>query len=222
VHLVAGADVAYSRDGRWACAAVVLVAVPGCRVVESAMAVGRPAFPYVPGYLAVREGPLLMTAFVRLSHRPDLCLFDGHGLAHPRRFGLACHLGLLLDLPSVGCAKSLLAGDHRALGRARGAWTPIHLDGDEVGAAVRTRAGVKPLFVSPGYRIGVRAAVRWVLACSRFRVPEPIRLAEQLANHVRNVEALRAAGAGTGALPRGASERNASWASRRTRSSCPT
>jgi deoxyribonuclease V len=188
VRLVAGADVAYRRDGRRAWAAVVLMALPGGHVVESATAVGRPAFPYVPAYLAFREGPLLVAAFDRLSHRPDLCLFDGHGLAHPRRFGLACHLGALLDLPSVGCAKSLLAGRYREPPRRRGAWTSIHLDGDEVGAAVRTRAGVKPLFVSPGHRVGVRAAVRWVLACSRFRVPEPIRLAEQLANHLRKVE----------------------------------
>jgi deoxyribonuclease V len=190
VRLVAGADVAYRRDGRWAWAAVVLVALPRCGVVEAGTAAGKPAFPYVPGYLALREGPLLLAAFQRLSHRPDLCLFDGHGLVHPRRFGLACHLGLLLDLPSIGCAKSWLVGDHRAPGRARGAWTPIHLDRDEVGAVVRTRAGVKPLFVSPGHRIGVRAAARWVLACSRFRMPEPIRLAEQLANHLRNVDEL--------------------------------
>jgi deoxyribonuclease V len=185
VRLVAGTDVAYRRDGRWAWAAVVLVAWPGGDVVESATAAGPPAFPYVPAYLAFREGPLLLAAFERLSRRPDLCLFDGHGLAHPRRFGLACHVGVLLDLPSVGCAKSLLVGTYREPARKRGAWTPIRLDGDAVGAVVRTRAGVKPLFVSPGHRIGVRAAVRWALACSRFRVPEPIRLAEQLANRLR-------------------------------------
>lgn len=187
-RLVAGADIAYRPDGQWAFAAVVLVTFPGLCVVDSAMAAGRPAFPYVAGYLAFREGPLLLAAFARLSQRPDLCLFDGHGLAHPRRFGLACHLGVLLDLPSVGCAKSLLTGEYRDPGRARGDWTPIHLDGDEVGAAVRTRAGVKPLFVSPGHRVGLRPAIRWVLACSRFRVPEPIRLADQLANRLRRVE----------------------------------
>jgi deoxyribonuclease V len=125
-----------------------------------------------------------MAAFDRLSRRPDLCLFDGHGRAHQRRFGLACHMGVLLDLPSVGWAKSLLTGHYREPGRPRGAWTSVRLDGDEVGAAVRTRAGVRPLLVSPGHRIGVRSAVR----CSRFRVPELIRLAEQLANHRREVE----------------------------------
>lgn len=188
VRLVAGADLAYRRDGRWAWAAVVLIALPECRVVESATAAGPSTFPYVPGYLTFREGPLLLAAFRRLTRRPDLCLFDGQGLAHPRRFGLACHMGVLLDLPSVGCAKSLLVGDYREPGPARGAWRPIYLAGDEVGAAVRTRAGVKPLFVSPGHRIGVRAAVRWVLACSRFRVPEPIRHAERLVNRLRRSE----------------------------------
>jgi deoxyribonuclease V len=192
VRLVAGADLAYRSDGGWAWAAVTLLAWPECRVVECATAAGQPAFPYVPGYLTFREGPLLLAAFQRLSRRPDICLFDGHGLAHPRRFGLACHMGVLLGLPSVGCAKSLLVGTYRAPGSTRGAWSPIHLDGDEVGAAVRTRARVTPLFVSPGHRIGVRAAVRWVLACSRFRVPEPIRHAEQVANRLRAAGAMAA------------------------------
>ncbi len=167
-------------------AAVVVLAVPEGRVVESATAAGPPSFPYVPGDLTFREGPLLLAAFRRLAHRPNLCLFDGQGLAHPRRFGLAFHMGVLLDLPSVGCAKSLLVGDYREPGLARGAWRPIYLDDDQVGAAVRTRTGAKPLFVSPGHRIGVRTAIRWVLACSRFRVPEPIRQAEQVVNRLRS------------------------------------
>lgn len=185
VRLVAGADLAYRADGRWAWAAVVLLSVPDGRLVESATAAGPPHFPYVPGYLSFREGPLLLAAFKRLRERPDLCLFDGQGLAHPRRFGLACHLGVLLDLPSVGCAKSLLVGKYDEPGPARGDWSPLRVNGDVVGAVLRTRSGVKPVFVSPGHRIGVRQAVRWVLACSRFRVPEPIRLAEQLVNRLR-------------------------------------
>ncbi len=182
---MAGADLAYRPDGRWAWAAVVLVELPEGRLVESATAAGRPRFPYVPAYLTFREGPLLLAAFRRLRRRPDLCLFDGQGLAHPRRFGLACHMGLLLDLPSVGCAKSLLVGEHGEPGRARGAWSPIRDEGERVGAAVRTRAGVRPLFVSPGHRIGLAGAIRWALACSRYRVPEPIRLAEQLVNRLK-------------------------------------
>lgn len=185
VRLLAGADLAYHPEGSRAWAAVVLLAWPELTVVEAATAAGRPRFPYVPGYLTFREGPLLLAAFRRLRRRPDLCLFDGAGLAHPRRFGLACHMGVLLGLPSVGCAKSLLVGTYREPGPARGAWSPILLEGAPVGAAVRTRAGVAPVFVSPGHRIGLPAAVRWVLACARYRVPEPIRLAEQLVNRLR-------------------------------------
>lgn len=188
VRLVAGADLAYRPDGRWAWAAMVLVALPEGRLVESATAAGPPPFPYVPGYLSFREGPLILAAFKRLRARPDLCLFDGQGLAHPRRFGLACHLGVLLGLPSVGCAKSLLVGEYRDPGPERGDWSPLSLDGDQVGAVLRTRASVKPIFVSPGHRIGVREAIRWVLACSRFRVPEPIRLAEHVVNRLRQEE----------------------------------
>lgn len=186
---MAGADLAYRADGRCAWAAVVVMAWPDGRVVETATAAGPPRFPYVPGYLTFREGPLLLAAFRRLRQRPDLCLFDGQGLAHPRRFGLACHLGLLLDLPSIGCAKSLLVGEHRDPGPTRGDWAPIRFGGSRVGAAVRTRAGVKPVFVSPGHRIGLPQAVRWVLACSHFRVPEPIRAAEQIVNRLRREEA---------------------------------
>lgn len=185
VRLVAGADLAYREDGRWAWAAVVLWTWPDGAVIETATAAGRPRFPYVPGYLTFREGPLLLAAFRRLRRRPDLCLFDGAGLAHPRRFGLACHMGVLLGLPSIGCAKSLLVGTCGEPGPARGAWCPILLDRARVGAAVRTRIGVAPVFVSPGHRIGLAASVRWVLACSRYRVPEPIRLAEQVVNRLR-------------------------------------
>ncbi len=192
VRLVAGADVAYREDGRRAWAAVMLWAWPEGTVVETATAVGRPRFPYVPGYLTFREGPLLLAAFRRLRRQPDLCLFDGAGLAHPRHFGLACHLGVLLGLPSIGCAKSLLVGTCAEPRPTRGAWHPIVLNGARVGAAVRTRAGVTPLFVSPGHRIGVAASVRWVLACSRYRVPEPIRLAEQVVNRLRREDAGRA------------------------------
>ncbi len=185
VRLVAGADLAYRADGRWAWAAVVLVSYPEGRLVATATASGPPPFPYVPGYLSFREGPLVLRAFARLPARPDLCLFDGHGLAHPRRFGLACHLGLLLDVPSVGCAKSVLVGEYTEPGPRRGDWTPLRLDGRWVGAAVRVRPRVRPLYVSPGHRIGLTSAIRWVLACSRFRVPEPIRLAEQVVNRLR-------------------------------------
>jgi deoxyribonuclease V len=182
---VAGADLAYRADGSRAWAAVVLWSPRDGAVVETVTATGRPRFPYVPGYLSFREGPLLLRAFRRLRRRPDLVLFDGQGIAHPRGLGLASHLGVLLDLPSVGCAKSRLVGDHREPGPRRGDSTPLVLAGRGVGAVVRTRDGVKPLWVSPGHRIGIRQAVRWTLACCRTRVPEPIRLAEQVVNRLK-------------------------------------
>jgi deoxyribonuclease V len=140
----------------------------------------------VPGYLSFREGPLLLRAFGRLRRMPDLVLFDGQGIAHPRGLGLASHMGVLLDLPSVGCAKSRLVGEHGEPGRRRGDWTPLYLDGRRVGAVLRTRDGVKPLWISPGHRVGLRQAVKLALACCRTRVPEPIRLAEQVVNRLRD------------------------------------
>jgi deoxyribonuclease V len=183
--LVAGADIAYGAAGRRAWAAVVLVSVADGAVVETAVASGRPRFPYVPGYLSFREGPLLLAAFRRLRRRPDAAIFDGQGIAHPRGLGLASHLGVLLGLPTVGCAKSRLVGEHDEPGPRRGDSTPLRLGGRPVGAVVRTRAGVRPVFVSPGHRIGIRQAVACVLAVSRTRVPEPIRLAEQVVNRLR-------------------------------------
>jgi deoxyribonuclease V len=185
VGLVAGADLAYEPDGVRAWAAVTLVSVPDGTVVETATASARPRFPYVPGYLSFREGPLLLEAFRQLNRTPELCLFDGQGLAHPRRFGLACHMGVLLGLPSVGCAKSRLVGEHAEPGPRRGDWASLRLDGRIVGAVLRTREGVSPIYVSPGHRIGLRRAIRWVLALSRTRVPEPIRLAEAAVNRLR-------------------------------------
>lgn len=176
---------AFSPDGRTAWAGVVVVSLPELLLVESACVLGRVTFPYVPGYLSFREGPHLLRAFARLKRRPDLILFDGQGIAHPRGFGLASHLGVLLNCPSVGCAKSRLVGEHGEPGPERGARVPLRDDGRTVGAVVRTRDGVRPLYVSIGHRISLRAAIRWTLACCRFRVPEPIRLAEQLVNRMR-------------------------------------
>ena len=185
VRLVAGADLAYLGDGSRAWAAVVLWSPADGRVVETVTVSGRPRFPYVPGYLSFREGPLLLRAFKRLQRTPDLVLFDGQGIAHPRGLGLASHMGVLLDLPSVGCAKSRLVGEHGEPGPRRGDWSPLLIEGRRAGAVLRTRAGVKPLWISPGHRIGIGQAVRWALACCRTRVPEPIRLAEQAVNRLK-------------------------------------
>jgi len=186
VRRVAGADLSYDRGSDRFFAAVVVLELPGLEVVEEATAKGRSPFPYIPGLLSFREGPLLVRAFRRLKERPDLAIFDGHGIAHMRGFGIACHLGLLLDLPSVGCAKSRLVGEHGEPGRRVGASAPLVHEGRRVGAVVRTRRGTKPVFVSPGHRISIPAAVRRVLeCCAGYRLPEPTRQAHLLANRIR-------------------------------------
>lgn len=179
---VAGCDVAYSADGRRGWGAVILLIYPSLEVVEERIAEGEVRFPYIPGLLSFREGPLLLKAFSRLRGEPDLVFFDGHGLAHPRRFGLASHLGLWLERPSIGCAKSRYIGTYEEPGRERGARTPLMAAGGEViGAVLRTRTGVKPVFVSAGHLIDLDEAVRFTLEVSgRYRLPRPIRLAHNL------------------------------------------
>jgi deoxyribonuclease V len=186
VRLVAGADISYSRKSDRFFAAVVVLSVPGLDVVEEITLQGKSPFPYIPGLLSFREGPLLMRAFKRIKERPDLAIFDGHGIAHMRRFGIASHLGLLLDLPSIGCAKSRLVGSHEEPGPEVGDQTPLLHEGRKVGAVLRTRQGVKPVYVSCGHRIGLAAAVRWVLETGAgYRLPEPTRQAHLLSNRAR-------------------------------------
>ena len=188
VRLVAGADVAYSRRSRRMYAAVVLVQLPSLEVVELAEWYGRATFPYIPGLLTFREIPPLLEAFRRLRMQPDALLFDGQGLAHPRRFGLACHGGLLFDRPSVGCAKSRLVGEHGRVGAKRGSSAVLTYEGTRVGRTVlRTRRGVRPVYVSPGHLVDRLSAVELVLACTgRFRIPEPIRLAHHATTALRH------------------------------------
>ncbi len=178
-RLVAGADVAYDKASGRCFAAVVVMRPPGMEVVETARAVGATSFPYVPGLLTFREGPVLLEAFAGLRIRPDLVIFDGQGIAHPRRFGLASHMGYLLDIPSVGCAKSILVGEHPPLGPEAGSVAWMVHKGERVGAALRTRDNVRPVYVSPGHRVGFRPAIRLVLSVvTKFRVPEPTRIAD--------------------------------------------
>jgi deoxyribonuclease V len=184
IRMVAGLDAAYWEDGgigRGRAAAVVL-SFPDLEVVERATADTEVAFPYVPGLLSFREAPALLAALERLTTRPDVLLCDGQGYAHPRRFGLACHLGLYLGRPSIGCAKTRLIGTHDEPGPDRGDSAAL-MDGvEEIGAVVRTRARTRPVYVSVGYRIDLPTAVAVVLRCARgYRLPEPIRLADQLA-----------------------------------------
>lgn len=186
VRLVAGADVAFERGHGRAVGVVVLLSYPDLTVVER-VAIETPVrFPYVPGLLSFRETPVLIEAFARLSRRPDLLLVDGHGYAHPRRFGFACHLGLLLNLPTIGVAKSRLIGEAGTVAGPRGSRADLR-DGDEVvGSLLRTRQGVRSIFVSVGQRISLADAEVWALRCARgARVPEPTRLADLAAGEAK-------------------------------------
>lgn len=192
---VAGLDCAFSKADERVFAAVVVLDVLRCRgsdggfdlaVAETATASMRLDFPYIPGLLSFREAPACLAAVRKLMCRPELFLVDGQGLAHPRRLGLACHLGLFLDTPTIGCAKSRLIGTSDEPGAEKGAHRPL-CDGDEVvGAAVRTRSSVKPLFVSVGHRCRLDDAIRLTLACTtKYRLPEPTRLAHQAVSRLK-------------------------------------
>ena len=189
VRLVAGADVSYNRGDDRLFAAVVVLQIPGMEIVEVSTVMARASFPYIPGLLSFREAPPLVETFRRLQRRPDAVIFDAQGIAHPRRFGLASHLGLLIDLPSIGCAKSRLIGEGRAPGFRKGSWTPLRLEGRRVGAILRTRERVNPVYVSSGHRMGLPAAIRIVLGCAtRYRLPEPTRQAHIAVNRLRRAE----------------------------------
>jgi deoxyribonuclease V len=183
---VAATDVSFDRGGEELYAAVVVVRAGTFELVERVGVAGPAAFPYVPGLLSFREAPALIEAFARLRARPDVVLCDGQGIAHPRRLGIASHLGLWLDLPTVGCAKSRLCGRYDEPGPDRGDRSPLVDRGDVVGAVVRTRPRVKPLFVSPGHRCDLEGAVGLVLATlDKVRLPVPGRLAHAYVNDIR-------------------------------------
>ncbi|CAO5187684.1 Endonuclease V [Frankia sp. AiPs1] len=185
VTTVAGFDVAYDTESDVVAGAVVVLAAPGWEVVASATVVGRAAFPYVPGLLSFRELPPLLDAWEKilpdLTAPPDLLVCDGHGIAHPRRFGLACHLGVTLDLPTIGVAKTPFVGEHTSPGKHRGDRSPIVLDGEALGAALRTRDRVREVYLSVGHRSNLESACRWVLElCPQYRLPETTRAADRL------------------------------------------
>ena len=180
IKTVAGVDASY-RGGQARAAAVVL-GFPALEPLEQAVCQMPVSFPYVPGLLSFREAPVILEALSRLKTTPDVLIVDGHGLAHPRRFGLACHLGVLLELPSLGCAKSILIGEAAPPGEAPGDASELIWQGELLGMALRTRAFARPVYVSVGHRIDLPSAVRVVLACgSGYRSPEPTRLAHRLA-----------------------------------------
>ena len=178
---VAGLDVAYAESGDRLAAAVTVLDAATLVVVDEAVSVGRPAFDYVPGLFAFRELPALLAALERLTVRPDLLVCDGHGLAHPRRFGLACHLGVVTGLPAIGVGKTPLVGEWDGPGPDRGAWAPLRDGGEVVGRVLRTRDEVKPVFVSVGHRMSLANAADRVLALTpRYRLPETTRTADRL------------------------------------------
>lgn len=184
--LIAGADVSYSKGDDTFFSGVVVLKMPKMAVVEEATAMGKVDFPYIPGLLSFREAPILIKAFERINNVPDVIIFDGQGIAHPRGLGLASHMGLVLDVPSIGCAKSKLVGSYKPMGNESGEYSPMMLKGDVVGAVVRTKNNVLPVFVSPGHKMDIRSAVEIVLkACRGYKLPEPTRLAHLLVNKVR-------------------------------------
>jgi deoxyribonuclease V len=184
IHLVAGVDASYGPGVTFA--AAVLLAFPSLEIIDRAVAEMSLDFPYIPGLLSFREAPAILAALEKLSISPDMLIADGHGLAHPRRFGLACHLGIWLDLPSIGCAKSILVGEMAPLRGEAGGTAPLTSDDELVGVALRTRTDVKPVYISIGHRMDLESAVRITLTCSKgYRLPEPIRQAHILAKEAR-------------------------------------
>ncbi|MGQ0644749.1 MAG: deoxyribonuclease V [Elusimicrobiota bacterium] len=192
IRLVAGADCSLDLDKGEACAAVAVFSFPALELVEEAWARRPLTFPYVPGLLTFREGPALSAAFARLRSDPDVVFFDGQGIAHPRRLGIAAHMGLILDKPSVGCGKSLLCGVFDPPGFKKGAAADLRHEGRPVGYAVRTREGCHPIFVSPGHLMDREGALALVLKClDGYRLPKPTRWADRLAAAVKTRAAPR-------------------------------
>lgn len=180
VSKVAGIDVGLHDNV--ARAAVVVLNYPDLKVVDYAIATRPVTFPYIPGLLSFREGPVILDAMGKLAAAPDLLIFDGQGLAHPRRLGIASHIGLLIDLPAIGCAKSRLCGEYDEPGYERGSHVPLLDNGETIGAVVRTRSRVKPVFVSIGHRVDLPTSIEYVLACCRgYRLPETTRWADRIA-----------------------------------------
>jgi deoxyribonuclease V len=177
-RLIAGADIsAPDREGI-ATGAVVVLNFPELSLIETQLVRNKVEFPYIPGLLSFREAPLVLEACEKLVHSPDLFLIDGQGIAHPRRFGLASHLGLFLDTPTIGCAKSLLWGKHEPVGEAAGSFSYLKDGKETIGAVLRTKERTNPIYVSVGHKLNLETAVHWVLNCCRgYRIPEPTRLA---------------------------------------------
>ncbi len=183
VQYVAGVDMGFEAGGTISRAAVAVLSFPSLQLQEYQIARRPTTFPYVPGFLSFREIPAVLDALEKISAIPDLILCDGQGIAHPRRFGIACHLGLIVDIPTIGVAKSLLIGNHKEVPLERGSWQPLINRGETIGAVLRTRVKTKPLYVSSGHRVSLSTAIEYVLRCTpKYRLPETTRIADKLAS----------------------------------------
>jgi deoxyribonuclease V len=180
IETIAGADMAIDDKKGVGFAGVVVYSFPDLKEIERAHSVQPIKFPYVPGLLSFREAPILCSAFEELKTAPDMVMIDGQGIAHPRSMGIACHMGLCLGIPTIGCAKSRLVGEHDEPGRNVGDFRPLIFEGKVVGAVLRTRKDVKPLYISPGHMIDLETAVKITLAClDGTRIPKPTREADR-------------------------------------------
>jgi deoxyribonuclease V len=192
--LIAGLDCAFSRDGRKIIACVVVLTFPNFELIETKNAVRKVNFPYIPGLLSFREAPACIAAVKKLKNEPDIFMVDGQGIAHPRRLGIAAHLGLFFDKPTIGCAKSRLIGDYEEPPLEKGAYSLLKIASDKqratsdeiIGSVIRTRTGVKPVFVSVGHKCTLDDAVNWTIKCAvRYRLPEPVRFAHQFVTELK-------------------------------------
>ena len=188
-RLVGGADVSYAKEHNQLYGAIVVMDIKRMEIIEEVIEEGEAGFPYIPGLLSFREIPVLLKTASKIRRVPDVFVLDGQGIAHPQGLGLAAHFGLLTDLPSIGCAKSRLVGEHRSVPKQRGAFAYLYLHRKRVGAVVCTRDKRNPVFVSPGHRVDIASSITVVLdCCSTYRLPEPIRRAHALANSFRRKE----------------------------------
>ncbi|BAY28777.1 endonuclease V [Nostoc carneum NIES-2107] len=183
IKYVAGVDMGFEADGTISHAAVAVLSFPDLQIVETTVARRPTSFPYIPGFLSFREIPAVLDALEKVKILPDIILCDGQGIAHPRRLGIASHLGLLIDMPTIGVAKSLLIGKYDEVPETKGSWQPLIHQGETIGAVLRTRTGVKPLYISSGHRISLPTAIDYVLRCTtKYRLPETTRIADKLAS----------------------------------------
>src|SRR3989440_2432553 len=189
IETVAGADISFNKFEPTVYAGIVVLRLPSLEIIEEVGVVSETKFPYVPGLLSFRETPSVLEAWAKLKTEPDAVMFDGQGIAHPRRVGIASHVGLLIDRPTLGCAKTVLVGKFEEPGEERGSWMPLIDKGETVGAALRTKTRVQPIYVSPGHLIDLAGAIELTLACDGgYRQPEPTRRAHLLVNALRRGE----------------------------------